>query len=342
MSGAKPGMSPSPFLLIPVLHCRGGNQKPDACLWHRCSSGVFDQGNLLLGYLPTGAKLLLGQNGMEKLTWEYCSILLQLPSLSPSLLISTLPQTLPQRAASSEVQVGRYVVLSACLWYFLACVDCRKICLSLLGVCYYLCQGLLIQIWGPGAGAEGQKLRFLCPWSASDIKHPMEWYAGSDLCVNQQQTLTPLPCASSTSPVFSAETLGILIPAGHISSESPCGRKIVKQKEETDTFSAVLFLLQEAQRQPFRQQKLQVTEWALPTRREATAPPCTWGHGGMQAPFPLLDFYCLSRRRCGSKVRARRARHPGAPGAAQTTLCSAPCAAIPQHGSVAEVGRATQ
>lgn len=69
----------------------------------------------------------------------------------------------------------------------------------------------------------------------------MEWYTGSDLRVNQQQILTPPPRASSTSPVFSAETLRVLIPAGLVSSESPHGRKTVKQKEETDTFSAVLF-----------------------------------------------------------------------------------------------------
>lgn len=99
------------------------------------------------------------------------------------------------------------------------------------------------------------------PLSLICLRHPMEWYAGSDLCVDQQEILTPPLWASSTSPVFSAETLGVLIPAGHISSESPCGRKIVKQKEETDTFSAVL--RQEAQRQPFRLQKLQVTERAL-------------------------------------------------------------------------------
>lgn len=96
-------------------------------------------------------------------------------------------------------------------------------------------------------------------------------------------------------------------------------------KENSETrgrdrhFQDCFVLLQEAQRQPFRQQKLQVTEWALPTRREAAAP-CTWGCGGMQAPSPALEFYCRSRRRRGSKARLQRARHPAATGAAQT-LC---------------------
>lgn len=118
-------------------------------------------------------------------------------------------------------------------------------------------------------------------------------------------------------------------------------------KENSETkgrerhFQCRFVLLQEAQRQPFRQQKPQVTEWALPTRREAAAP-CTWSCGGMQAPFPPLDFYCCSRRRCGSKARLQGARHPAATGAVQTTLCSEPCAAILQHESVAELWRATQ
>lgn len=149
----------------------------------------------------------------------------------------------------------------------------------------------------------------------------------------------PPPWASSTSPAFSAETLGVLIPAGRTSSESPCRREVVKQKEERDTlFRCCFVLLQEAKRQTSRQQKRQVTERALPTRREAIAP-VTRGCGGLQAPFPPLDFYCLTRRCGSSKALVHWARHPAAREAVQTALCLVSGAAVKQK-SLAEFRRA--
>lgn len=202
-------------------------------------------------------------------------------------------------------------------------------CLSLLDIYYYLCQELFIQVWGPDTeklGEEHHKLRFLCPWFC--LRDPTEWYAGSDLCVYQQQILTPSPWASSTSPAFSAETLPVLIPSGHTSSES--GREVVKQKEERDTLLWCRFvLLQEGKRQPSRQQKPQVMERALPTRREAIAP-FTQGCGRLTAPFPPLDFYCSTGCRGGSKAPLQRARHPAAREAVQTALRSVSCAAVKQ------------
>lgn len=159
-----------------------------------------------------------------------------------------------------------------------------------------------IKNWSRGSKPEG-------PLSFISLRHPMEWYAGSDLCINQQQILTPPPRASSTSPAFPAETLGVLIPAGHVSSESPRGRKTVQQKEETDTFSAVLLRCRKLRdsrsdgrscRSPsgrfLRDGKPQL---ALRTR----------GWGGMQGrdagsiPSLLWSFYGRSRRRRGSKAR---------------------------------------
>lgn len=149
----------------------------------------------------------------------------------------------------------------------------------------------------------------------------------------------PPPWASSTSPAFSAEALSVLIPAGHTSSESPCRREVVKQKEERDTlFRCCFVLLQEVKRQMSRQQKRQVTERALPMRREAIAP-ITRGCGGLQAPFPPLDFYCLTRRRGGSKALVHQARHPAVKEAVQTALCLVSGAAVKQK-SLAELGRA--
>lgn len=162
------------------------------------------------------------------------------------------------------------------------------------------------------------KLRFLCSWSC--LRDPTEWCTGSDLCVYQQQILT-LPCwASSTSPAFSAEALGVLIPAGLTSSDSFCGREVVKQKEERDTlFRCCFAALQEAKSQPSRQQEWQVAERALPTRREAIEP-FTQGCGKLQAPFPPLDFYCHTTCHGVPKAPLQLARRPAAREAVGTAL----------------------
>lgn len=149
----------------------------------------------------------------------------------------------------------------------------------------------------------------------------------------------PPPWASSTSPAFSAETPGVLIPAGRTSSENPCRREVVKQREEGDTlFRCCFVLLQEVKRQTSRQQKRQVTERALPMRREAIAP-VTRGCDGLPAPFPPLDFYCFTRRCGGSKALVDWARHPAAREDVQTALCLVSGAAVKQK-SLAEFRRA--
>lgn len=51
---------------MPTLYWIGEIQKPDTGPWCWCTSGVFDQGDILLGHTPASAKLLLQQSDIEK------------------------------------------------------------------------------------------------------------------------------------------------------------------------------------------------------------------------------------------------------------------------------------
>lgn len=131
--------------------------------------------------------------------------------------------------------------------------------------------------------------------------------------------------------------------SGCINSSWACKFREPPWKENSATkgrdrhFQCCFVALQEAQRQPLRRQKLQVTEWALPTRREAAArsPYARLGRdagaGCRLHPFTPLEFLWPQPAPPRLQGTAVRGQHPAATGAAQSSV---PCAACLQHKSV--------
>lgn len=86
-------------------------------------------------------------------------------------------------------------------------------------------------------------------------------------------------------------------------------------KENSETkgrerhFQCCFVLLQEAQRQPFRQQKPQVTEWALPTRRSRSSLYMElWRDAGSIPSFGLLLLQPAPLRLKGTAARGQAPR----------------------------------